>query len=135
LSILYASHRKKLADKDSSGSLKQAGAHLVPSRVIGRDRTYSSAVALREWLREHDLQVRSINIMTENAHARRTRLLFRKALGSNVAVGIIAVPNPDYDARRWWRYSEGVREVIGEGVAYIYAKVFFHPSEAERDEK
>jgi uncharacterized SAM-binding protein YcdF (DUF218 family) len=108
---------------------------MVPSRVIGRDRTYSSAVALREWLREHDLQVRSINIMTENAHARRTRLLFRKALGSNVAVGIIAVPNPDYDARRWWRYSEGVREVIGEGVAYIYAKVFFHPSEAERDEK
>ena len=27
---------------------------MVPSRVMNRDRTYSSAVALRNWFREHD---------------------------------------------------------------------------------
>ena len=53
---------------------------------------------------------------------RRTHLLFQKAFGNNVAVGVIAVPNPDYDARRWWRYSDGVRDLIGESIAYIYAK-------------
>lgn len=102
---------------------------MVPSHVMGRDRTYSSALALRDWLRAHDVQVRSLNIVTEGAHARRTRLLFEKALGPNVTVGVIAVPSPDFDARRWWRYSEGVEEVVTEGVAYLYAKFFFLPSQ------
>jgi uncharacterized SAM-binding protein YcdF (DUF218 family) len=116
--------------------LKKAGVpaelvQMVPSHIIGRDRTYSSAIALRDWLREHDMQVRRLNIVTEAAHARRTRLLFEKALGSNVVVGVIAVPSPDFDARRWWRYSEGVEEVVTEGVAYLYAKFFFLPSQSD----
>ena len=42
-------------------------------------------------------------------------------------VGIIAVPNPDYDSKHWWRYSEGVKDVISEGAAYVYARFFFWP--------
>jgi uncharacterized SAM-binding protein YcdF (DUF218 family) len=101
---------------------------MVPSRVIGRERTYSSAVALRDWFREHNTPVHRINVLTEDAHARRTRLLYQKAFGKNVAVGVIAVSNPDYDPTQWWRYSDGVREVIGESIAYIYARFFFYPS-------
>jgi uncharacterized SAM-binding protein YcdF (DUF218 family) len=104
---------------------------MVPSHVIGRDRTYSSAIALRDWLRQHNLQVQSINIVTEGTHARRTRLLFQKALGANVVVGVIAVPSPDFDAGHWWRYSEGVEEVVTEGVGYLYAKFFFKPSQID----
>ena len=100
---------------------------MVPSRVMNRDRTYASAVALREWFREHDIAAKSLNVLTENVHARRTRLLFQKALGDDVLVGIIAVPNPDYDSKHWWRYSEGVKDVISEGTAYAYARFFFHP--------
>jgi len=77
----------------------------------------------------------SINVVTEDAHARRTRLLFQKALGNDVRVGIISIPNPDYDAKHWWRYSEGVREVIGEGIAYTYAKVFPYQSEAPPEDR
>lgn len=102
---------------------------MVPSRVMDRDRTYGSAVALREWFRERNMAVQSLNVVTENAHGRRSRLLFEKALGKNVAVGIIAVPNPDYDKGRWWWYSEGVRDVGSEALAYLYARLFFHPSE------
>ena len=107
---------------------------MVPSHVIGRDRTYSSAVALRDWLHEHKMPVHSINVLTEDAHARRTRLLYEKAFGRDVKVGIISVSNPDYNPRHWWRYSDGVREVIGESIAYIYAKFFFYPSESSHDE-
>jgi uncharacterized SAM-binding protein YcdF (DUF218 family) len=102
---------------------------MVPSRAMDRDRTYASAVALREWFREHDMAVHSLNVITEDTHARRTRLLFEKALGRNVAVGIIAVPNPDYEAQLWWRYSEGVKDVVSEGIAYLYAELFFFPPE------
>jgi hypothetical protein len=52
-------------------------------------------------------------------------------LGDNVQVGVISVRNPDYDARRWWLYSEGAREVVSEVIAYLYARIFFHPSTPE----
>jgi uncharacterized SAM-binding protein YcdF (DUF218 family) len=120
--------------------LKAAGVadesvQMVPSHVIGQDRTYSSAIALRRWLSDHNMILQSFNVVTEDAHARRTRLLFQKALGNGVRVGIISIPNPDYDAKHWWRYSEGVREVIGEAIAYTYAKVFFYQSQPSPEER
>ena len=69
-----------------------------------------------------------MNVLTEEAHARRTWLLFQEALGKDVQVGVISVPNPDYDASHWWLYSDGVRDVIAETIAYIYAKFFFWPT-------
>ena len=81
--------------------------------------------------RQHNLQVRSLNIVTEGAHARRTRLLFERALGRDVNVGVISVPSLDFDAKRWWYYSEGLEDVVQEGISYLYAKFFFHPRERE----
>lgn len=100
---------------------------MVPSRVMARDRTYTSALALRAWMRVHAPTTTAINIITEDLHARRTRLLFQKAFRNEVKIGIIAVPNPDYDARHWWYYSEGVRDVLGESIAYLYARLIFTP--------
>jgi uncharacterized SAM-binding protein YcdF (DUF218 family) len=103
----------------------------VPTRVMGRDRTYSSAAALKNWLLEHNLRVRSLNIVTEGAHARRSRLLFEEALGRDVNVGVISVPSPDFDASRWWYYSEGVEDVVEEGLGYLYAKFLYYPGKSE----
>lgn len=100
----------------------------IPSLSSSRDRTYHSAVALRDWFETQHIPVRSLNIVTEDVHARRTRLLFSLAFGHDVAVGVIAVPNPDYDGDRWWRSSAGVRGVLGEAIAYVYTKFFFHPA-------
>jgi len=99
----------------------------VPAVYVGRDRTYNSALALRTWLLTNAPTVDKINVLTEDAHARRTWLLFKEALGPDMKVGIISVPNPDYDANHWWRSSDGVREVIDESIAYLYAKFFFWP--------
>jgi uncharacterized SAM-binding protein YcdF (DUF218 family) len=100
---------------------------MVPSHVAGRDRTYSAALALKEWFRTNNMTVVSVNVLTEDVHARRTRLLFQEAFGKTTEIGIIAVQNPDYDPDRWWRYSEGVREILGESIAYLYANFLFHP--------
>ena len=35
------------------------------------------------------------------------------------------MPNPDYRCKPMVAYSEGVKEVIGETVAYVYAQVSF----------
>jgi uncharacterized SAM-binding protein YcdF (DUF218 family) len=116
------------ADRLAKCGLPNESVQMVPSRVMDRDRTYGSAVALRNWFRENNIPVRSINVVTEDVHARRTSLLFRKALGDDVAVGVIAVPNPDYDSRHWWRYSQGVKDVFAETVSYLYARLLFYPS-------
>jgi hypothetical protein len=105
----------------------------VPSLFVGRDRTYNSAMALRDWFREHHTPVTSFNVLTENCHARRTHLLFQEAFGSSAEIGIISVPNPDYDGQHWWRYSEGVRTVIDESIAYLYAKFLFWPDKQETE--
>ena len=104
---------------------------MVPSRVMDHDRTFGAAVALRDWLRRNGGVPAKVNVLTANAHARRTRLLFQCALGSQVQVGVISIQDPDYDPKRWWRYSDGVREVVAETGAWIYAKLFFHPGERE----
>jgi uncharacterized SAM-binding protein YcdF (DUF218 family) len=115
-----------------AGNLRQAGVpadkvQMVPSRVSARDRTYASAVALKKWSEENKVPLTAVNVLTVDVHARRTRLLFQMALGPAVKVGIVSVPNPDYNAARWWRYSEGVRSVIGECIAYLYARFLFFP--------
>ena len=124
----------------AADSLKKFGirddlVQMVPSRVFARERTFSSAVALRDWFREHNLPIHSFNVLTQDCHARRTQLLYKEAFGKNVAIGIVAVSNPDYDPKDWWRYSDGVREVIGESIAYIYARFIFYPSVSSSDKE
>jgi uncharacterized SAM-binding protein YcdF (DUF218 family) len=92
-----------------------------------RDRTYHAAIALRDWLKANNVTVSKLNLATADIHARRSRLLFQHAFGADVQIGIIAVPTVDYDARHWWRYSQGVRSVVGETIAYLYAVLFFKP--------
>ncbi len=115
------------ADLLKGAGLPSRLVQMVPSRVMSRDRTYSSATALRDWFHEHHLSVHGINVVTEGVHARRTRLLFQEAFGDRVLVGVIATSNPDYDTTHWWRYSQGVRDVISETIAYVYARAVWLP--------
>lgn len=88
------------------------------------DRTYQSAVALRIWFENTGQPVKAINVVTIGAHARRTRLIYQRAFGEGVAIGVIAVPHADYDSKCWWRFSAGLRDIIGETSGYIYASLF-----------
>jgi len=100
---------------------------VVPTGATRRDRTYAMALSLRHWLRAHNMAPTKVNLVTGGPHARRSRLMFEKALGKGVTVGVIAIPDNDYDVRRWWNSSQGVRTVIGEALAYAYARLLFYP--------
>ena len=113
-----------------AAGLPAESVQVVPAHTVGRDRTYTSALALRDWFRAHNLNVTAINVVSADVHSRRTQLLFQRAFGSEVKVGIVAIPDPDYEPRRWWRYSEGVREILGESIAYGYAKFIFSPEKS-----
>jgi hypothetical protein len=100
----------------------------VPTGLTRRDRTYATAVSLKQWWGEHDMAPTRVNLITGGPHARRSRLMFEKALGKGVTVGVIAIPANDYDEQHWWHYSQGVRIIIGEALAYTYARLLFCPS-------
>jgi uncharacterized SAM-binding protein YcdF (DUF218 family) len=103
----------------------------APAPRVRQDRTYASAIALKKWMEEHGTRSRTINLLTLGPHARRSRLLFQKAFGNDVEVGIISIPAADYDQKRWWRSSQGVRVVTGEVLAYGYARIFFRRPKEE----
>jgi len=97
----------------------------VPMPKVRQDRTYNSALVLKQWLLAHGALPTKINVMTLGPHARRTRLMFEKTFGPAVCVGIIAIPNDEYDAAHWWRTSAGVRTVMSELLSYGYARFIF----------
>ena len=103
----------------------------VPAHIKYRNRTFQSAMALRHWIEENHLPVTSFNLVTLGPHGRRSRLLFQEAFDGKATVGIISVVNREYDPDRWWKYSEGVKGVISEGVAYVYARCFFYPGKSD----
>lgn len=111
--------------------LRPEAVQAVPTPGVVLDRTYVSAMSLRRWFREHGGLPAQVHLVTEGAHARRSRLLFQKALGPTVAVTVTAAPALGYDPRRWWTTSSGVRVVLGETIAYGYARLFFHPTPSE----
>jgi uncharacterized SAM-binding protein YcdF (DUF218 family) len=117
------------ADLLKKCGLPEGRLQMVPSCVMDRDRTYGAAVALRNWFRDHNMGVSSIDVVTEDLHSRRTRLLFQKTFGKEVQIGTIAVPNLDYPTKRGCHYSQGLKDVVSEFAAYLYAKLLFFPAE------
>ena len=101
----------------------------IPAPATRKDRTYAMATSLKHWMREHGMSPTKVNLMTLGPHARRSRLLFEKALGKGVTVGVTAIPSRDFDPAHWWNSSYGVRAIIGEALAYAYARLLFYPPE------
>jgi hypothetical protein len=95
----------------------------VPAPKVRADRTYASAVALKNWLDQHGAAETNFNVISLGPHSRRSRLLFENALGSSYRVGVTMVEDEDYDAGRWWESSAGVRTVMDEMIAYWYARL------------
>ncbi len=99
----------------------------IPAPAVERDRSYASALALREWLVAHGGLAVKINLVGNGAHSRRTRLVYEKALGPATQVGISNVAEVNFDPKVWWKSSMGFRNVLDETIAYLYARLLFSP--------
>ena len=111
--------------------LHGAEAAMAPAFDVEKDRTYSAARAARAWLEVNRPCLTSFNIYSLGTHSRRSYVVYRKAFGYNYNIGVYSLPDKSYDARKWYRYSRGVRVVLSETLGYIYVKLFFRPSVKE----
>jgi len=88
---------------------------------VSRHRTYASALALRNWLRDSGTQTTGVNVFTIGPHARKSLVLFSRALGQGIAVGVIAGTDDDYDPDRWWMSVRGIYVIFRKLLGYLYA--------------
>ena len=97
----------------------------IPSNVL-IDRTYHTAVVTKMLFDKNDW-AHNLDIYTVGVHSRRSRMMFKKAFGSDYNIGIIAHKDRTFAANHWWKSSKGFRNVSNEFVATLYVMMFFHP--------
>ena len=102
----------------------------VPAPESARDRTFASAVVVREWLRREGRTIDAIDLLSGAVHARRSRLVYRIAFGPEVEVGVLSAPPRRYALDRWWTTSDGVKAVLEETISLAWTTCCFTPPAA-----
>ena len=86
----------------------------IPGEKVRINRTLTSALAVRNWLKTSDIPVKGINIVSSGTHSRRTWMTFDRVLDGPYKIGIIALADN--------RNSERMKVVktLRETAAIIY---------------
>ena len=100
----------------------------VPAPASTQERSYLSAVMVRDWAQQSGLRLEAVDLFSAGVHARRSWLVYRMALGDEVEVGVLAAQPTDHDARRWWTGSTGVKTTLGETLSLAWTKCCFWPA-------
>ena len=127
----YRSVAERAADYLVAKGLPASAVRAVPGEVSVHDRTFWSAMAVREWARDSGTRVIAIDVFSEGAHARRSRLLYQKAFGPDVKVGVLAARSTAA-GEEWWRTARGTREVLDQAIAFFWTKLFFRTPSSEK---
>jgi Ca-dependent carbohydrate-binding module xylan-binding len=77
------------------------------------NRTLTSALAFRDWLKTADIEIKGINIVTMGTHARRTWMTYNKILKENYGIGIISIPDSKDTQSKRHKILKTLRETFG----------------------
>jgi hypothetical protein len=116
--------------------LADATIDAVPAPASAQDRTFLSAVVVREWAARRRIRLDAFDLLSVGVHARRSRMMFRAAFGPEVEVGVIAAQPALHDTQRWWKTSVGAKVVLGESISLAWtACCFWPPAPGSREER
>ena len=87
-------------------------------------RTYATALAVRDWLSQLPAPIKSVDILTVGVHSRKSWIFFQHVMGSRYRVGVISAPEPSYDPRYWMLSKRGFLIVNRSLCGYLYAKAW-----------
>jgi hypothetical protein len=88
---------------------------------VEKHQTYACALTVRKWLNESKIKPTGINVFSLGTHARKSLVLFEKALGHGVKVGVYAGTEDTFDPNSWWSSSRGIYVVARKTLGYLYA--------------
>ena len=92
----------------------------APASNSENHRTFESARTVREVLQKRNLQFTNFNVFSFGAHARRSQLVFTKALHLQTKVGVIAWVPAHFTDGAWWDSSERALDLIKETIGYFF---------------
>ena len=98
----------------------------IPTPASAQNRTYLSAVMVRDWFSQQGIKVNELDVFTQGVHARRTRFLYELALPAS-SIGIYANEPEGYQLPTWWKNSQGAKTVLTEIIGFIWTVYFFEP--------
>ncbi len=101
----------------------------IPSPYSAQNRTFLSAVLVRDWFTDTNIVVHSLDIFSADVHSRRTRSLYRLAFGDEVSIGILASTPDKYELNRWWESSDAAASIAKELTGLIAIACCFNLAE------
>lgn len=99
----------------------------VPAPASLQDRSYLSAVMVREWAKQSGTALGPIDLYSAGVHARRSWLVYRMVFDDTAEVGVLNARPAEYDPQRWWTTSIGAKTTFGEVVGLAWTKCCFWP--------
>jgi hypothetical protein len=123
----FATYADLAAMRVRSLGIREAVLAIVPAPASAQERTFRSAVSVRQWVEATGEPIVALDVYSYGAHARRSRWLFQLAFGQKVSVGVLAGRPTTFAPNRWWRSSEGTRAVLSELITWTWVRLFFQP--------
>lgn len=102
--------------------------HCIPSAPVYRERTYTAALTLSEYMRKYYPDIKNFNLYTLGVHGARSWHLFHLAFKkTDMQIGVISVPDKSFDNQKWWNSSKGFRTIPTEALGYLFVYLFYWP--------
>jgi hypothetical protein len=127
----YSSYAEKAGAFLVSKYLDKSKLIVIPTPATALNRTFLSAVMVREWFRENEYTVSSFDLFTGDVHARRTHILYKLAFQPDIKIGIIAAAPHGFHLHSWWKTSYGAKSVFTEVAGLVWVTCCFDPGEYE----
>jgi uncharacterized SAM-binding protein YcdF (DUF218 family) len=123
---LFYTGRGSQADSDKRRAIRQG----VPPEAITADgfpvtSTYSEALRLQSFIAQSEVPIRSVIVVSDAYHMRRTKWAYEHVLGDQVQVQMSPVPFESSPLEReWWADRRSLKRVLEEYVklAYYWAR-------------
>ena len=121
----WVTYAERAADYLRRHGAREVVAVAAPKSM--QDRSFVSAVVVRDWLRQQGSAVEAVDLFSASVHARRSRLVYRLAFGRDVEIGVFAAAPRRYSLDRWWTTSDGAKSVLEEAIGLAWTKCCFRP--------
>ena len=124
----FATYAERAADYLRRHGTAETPVIAAPAPASAQDRSYLSAVVVREWAERAGVRLDAIDLYSAGVHGRRSAMVYRMALGPDVEVGVLVAPASEYDPARWWATSAGAKAVMGEALSVAWTRCCFWPA-------
>jgi len=98
----------------------------LPTPDSAQNRTFLSAVIVRDWLIMKKNKNQTIDVVSEGVHARRTLALYQMAFANKREIGIMTGEAEEYPLESWWETSAGAKAVVSEVVGLVWSVCCFN---------